>query len=66
MGYIIRELRVRKGMTQNDLADKAGITRTTLWRLESGKGKVAMTKTLEKIANVLEVDITELFSDPNA
>lgn len=66
MGYRIKELREQRGMSQAELARKAGITRVTLWRLESGDGKVAMTRTLMKIANALSVEVRELFYTPTA
>lgn len=66
MGFRIRELRERKGLTQFELAEKSGITRATLWRLETGELEVTTTKTLAKIAEALGVDVRELFSDPDA
>ena len=66
MGYRIKELREERGMSQMELARRAGVTRATLWRLESGVGKDASTKTLMKIANALSVEVRELFFDPTA
>ena len=61
MQYRIREIRESKGISQTELADKAGVTRATIWKLETGEDKVTTTKTLLKIAEALEVDAKELF-----
>ena len=61
MRYRIRELRERKGMTCDELAKQAHISRATLWSLETKEEPVAMSKTLLQIANVLEVKIGDLF-----
>lgn len=61
MKYKIREMREQKGITQDELSEKSGITRATLWRLESGE--VTTTKTLMKIADALDVSVSDLFFD---
>ncbi len=61
MEYRIREIRESKGISQTELADKAGVTRATIWKLETGEDEVTTTKTLLKIAEALEVDAKELF-----
>ena len=66
MAYRIRELRESKGLTQSELSEKSGVTRATLWRLETGEAEESTTKTLFKIADALGVDVRELFSDPTA
>lgn len=64
MEFRIREIREGKGMTQTELSEKAGITRATIWKLETGEEEVTTSKTLEKIANALGVTIGELFLAP--
>ncbi len=61
MGYRIREIREMKGMSQSELAEKTGITRATIWRLETGAEETTTTKTLLKIAEALGVSVGELF-----
>ncbi len=63
MGYRIKEIRERKGMSQSELSDKAGVTRATIWKLETGENEVTTSKTLLKIADALGVTIGELFLD---
>lgn len=61
MGYRIREIREMRGMSQSELAEKTGITRATIWRLETGEEETTTTKTLLKIAEALGVSVGELF-----
>ena len=61
MGYRIREIRESKGMTQAELCDKSGITRATIWKLETGDNEVTTSRTLLKIADALGVSVGELF-----
>ena len=61
--YRLRELRKAKGMTQEELSDKSGITRTTIWKLETGDEEVSTTKTLLSLAKALECSVGDFFSD---
>ena len=61
MGLRIKQLRVDKGMTQQVLAEKSGISRTTINQLEKKSNKAASTKTLLAIAKALGTTIDALF-----
>lgn len=61
MGYRIREIRESLGMSQAELCEKTGITRATIWKLETGENEVTTSRTLLKIAEALGVSIGELF-----
>ena len=61
MGYRIREIREAQGLSQSELAEKSGIARATIWRLETGENEETTTKTLLKIADALGVTVSELF-----
>ena len=61
MGYRIREIRESIGMTQTELSEKSGVTRATIWKLETGDDEVTTSKTLVKIADALGVTVGELF-----
>ena len=37
MGYKVREARKAANMTQEELAQKSGVSRGTIWALENGK-----------------------------
>ena len=56
----IKKLRKKKGMSQDRLAKLADVTHTTLVKLESGANTNPTVKTLNKIANALEISIDEL------
>ncbi len=58
-GVVISTLRVRKGLTQESLSGLAGIARSHLAALESGK-KTAKLDTVWQIAYALEIRPSEL------
>lgn len=55
----IKDVCKEKGITVSQLAEKMGIKQESLSRAINGNPTL---ETLEKIANALEVDITELFT----
>jgi transcriptional regulator with XRE-family HTH domain len=60
VGELVRYHRGRASMTQEDLAEKAGVSPTTVVRLESGEIKRPRTETLAKLAKALGVDPSTL------
>lgn len=65
MGYKIKELREKKNMTQDELAEKSGVSRTIISFLENGNPNTT-SKTLVRIARALDVTIDQLFYKENA
>ncbi len=63
VGQKIRELRANAGLTQNDLASRAGLPQSHISRLENAEHS-ATHFTLEKIAKALGVPVDEI--DPCA
>lgn len=63
MEYRIREEREAAGMSQEELAKNAGVSRTIISGLESGRIKITTTETLQKIAGALNKRITDIFFD---
>ena len=61
MGYKIKEVREEMRMTQEELAKKSGVSRTTISGLENGTSRSASTKTLLKIAVALNTTIDRIF-----
>lgn len=61
MEYKIREFREAGGMSQQELAKKAGVSRATISGLESGALKITTTETLIKIASALNRKVSEIF-----
>ena len=62
VGETIRSLRIKKGITQEVLSGLAGIARTPLTMIESGK-KQPNFETIWKIALALEMNPSELVSE---
>ena len=58
-GRTLRELRVRRGLTQRELAAQTGCDVTVIWRYESGRGQSAPQK-LGAIAAALDVPLRQL------
>lgn len=62
--YNIKRIRENKGLTQQQLADKAGITMNYLAKIESQKMQRGFTITIVgRLADALQVDISELFKE---
>jgi len=62
--YIINtvcELRTKKGMTQEELAEAVGVTRQTIISIEKGRYAPSITLAL-KIASVFKVCVDDIFS----
>ena len=59
--FRVKEEREKKGMTQEELAKKAGVSRTIISGLESGTINVTTTKTLKKIAEALGTNVSDIF-----
>ena len=59
IGLIIREKRIRKGLSQGALSEKANITRTFLNQIEGGRRRPSLN-TLEVIADRLDENVTDL------
>jgi transcriptional regulator with XRE-family HTH domain len=55
-GETLRELRRKSKMTQQELADQAGIVRQTITMLEQDRIKAPSSTKLINIARILEVD----------
>lgn len=55
----IEQLRKKEGLTQEELAEKAGLHRSYFWDIENGRN--ISIKTAYKIARALGVKLAELF-----
>ena len=62
----VRRIRKAKELSQDKLAKLAGITLTTLVKIESGANDNPTIKTLKKIADALEVTVNDLLEDESA
>ena len=59
VGAKIRALRKEKGFTQDEFAIRAGLNRTHLYRLESGRQSITL-RTLKIIADALDLRVSDL------
>jgi transcriptional regulator with XRE-family HTH domain len=57
---VVKKLREQQGMTQAELAKKAGVTEAYVSMLESGARKNPSLPTLKKLARALGVSLPEL------
>jgi len=62
IGDRLKNLRIRRALTQQELADRAGISNNALNRIELDKAEPHMS-TLRKLAQALDVDPTELVGE---
>ena len=62
IGQRIKEIRIKIGLQQAEVAYRAGLTTSHMSHIETGQTKLALP-TLIKIANVLSVSVDELLYD---
>lgn len=61
MGYKIKEKRVQLGISQEQLSELSGVSRSIISGLESGKTTVTTTETLLKISKALGCKVKDIF-----
>jgi transcriptional regulator with XRE-family HTH domain len=62
-GKRLRKLRRNMDLTQEQLADKVGVSLNFIGQMERGENAPSL-ETVQKIAEVLNVDVSELFLPP--
>ena len=55
----IKNARIKQGLTQEELAEKIGVTRQTIYYYESGE-RTPKVEHLEKLSKVLKVSMNKL------
>lgn len=60
----VRLERMRKGLSQKELAEKSGLSANTIFKCEAGK-TLPNTATLQKIASALSCDISQVIGAVN-
>jgi len=60
-GQRVRELRLQKKISQEDLAFRAGIDRTVMTKVENGKRNISI-KNIEKIVKALDISLSDFFN----
>ena len=61
MGFKIKERREELKMTQEELAQKSGVSRQTISSIETGKYENVMVGTLAAIAIALDTTVDKIF-----
>ena len=56
----VKELRTERVMSLRELSERAGVSKDTIWRLESGKSTNAHPATIRKLAKALDVEAKDL------
>ena len=62
-GMRVKELRSERQITQDELAERVGVFRTYMSRIETGVANPSLT-TIHALADSLEVPVAELFNAP--
>lgn len=58
----LRQIRQVKGLSQEELADRAGLHRTYVGSVERGERNISIDN-IERLAKALEIDIIELLKE---
>ena len=61
MGFKVKELREAKGMTQEELEEKSGVSRQTISAIENNRCGDVKTGTLMAIAKALDTTLDAIF-----
>ena len=60
-GQRVRELRIKQQLSQEELADKAGVHRTYIGMIERAEKNITL-KNIEKLAKALNINIIDFFN----
>jgi transcriptional regulator with XRE-family HTH domain len=62
IGEKLREVRTRRLLTQDELAEKAGVSQSTIANIERDNAEPQF-RTIRKLAKALDIEPTELLGD---
>lgn len=57
----LKELREERGISQEELSELSGISRTTLSKIENNEEANVNTRTIAKLADVFDIRPSEIF-----
>ncbi len=57
----LKDFRIERGLSQEELAEKSGISRTTLSKIENNEEAAVNTRTIAKLAEVFNVKPSDIF-----
>ena len=61
MTNLLKEIREKKGMSVSELARKSGLSRQTIYNIEATSDRVVDSKTMEALAEALDVKVSKIF-----
>ena len=61
IGKRVKQCRERLGISQEELAEKSGVSRGTISALENGVDRTTTSKTLVKLAQALNTSVDRIF-----
>lgn len=61
MGSILKKYRKKRGMTQEELAEKSNVSRATISAIENKNIGTVNFRTLTKLADALDSTVDEIF-----
>ena len=64
-GQRVKKLREQRGLTQQQLADRAGLTNDTISNYERGRRTDPPVSVVYAVANALDVTVDDLLADPD-
>ena len=65
LGRRINDTRKQRGLTQEELAERVGLTRTSITNIEKGRQKV-LSHLLVELSDALNVPLSDLLPNPDA
>ena len=64
IGGRLKNFRQKLGLSQLELSQKSNISQASIARIEAHQQKNLRTKTIEKLADALEISLSDLFEEP--
>jgi putative transcriptional regulator len=64
MKNVLKDLRIERGWTQSEIAQKLGISRQSVHAIESGKSDPSLALAF-RIASLFELSVEQIFEKPD-
>lgn len=61
MANKLKEMRYKRMMSMSELARRSGISRATIWMIETQPDKVTTNKTMDALAKALDMKVNDIF-----
>mgnify|MGYP000172587351 CR=1 FL=1 len=63
IGAIVRDLRACMGMTLDEVAERAGFSKSHVWELEKGRGRDVTVRAIRALARCFGVSVVTFLAD---